>query len=273
MLQETHTSEVSNKNCEIEWGDKWFNSYGTNRSCGVSILFNPSLSYCVGDIITDTEGRFICMSVVIDNKTIICGNCYAPNADTPSFFEDIIKKLDDFVDNDLVILGGDFNLVIDPKIDRKNSLNNAHKSAEILKEYLNKAKMADSWRILNPDSAKFSWSRTNPDGSISASRLDMIFIPVAWCDKITECKIEPNRKSDHSLVSIEIRYDDIQRGPGTWKFNNNLLADSSFTDRINKVCQEINKFEGILNPDEYWVYLKKCLTNECKRYSKIKKRI
>ena len=70
-----------------------------------------------------------------------------PNKDEPAFFHKMITIVDSFQDFDMVILGGDFNLVMDPQIDRYQSDTNNHKSLEALKTYLDKANLIDIWRL------------------------------------------------------------------------------------------------------------------------------
>ena len=49
--------------------------------------------------------------------TICC--LYGPNRDDPNFFTELFSKIDQ-IGNDSVILGGDWNLVIDPQQDYFN---------------------------------------------------------------------------------------------------------------------------------------------------------
>ena len=47
---------------------------------------------------------------------------YAPNTDKPNFFEAIKKRIENS-DQDYILICGDLNLVLDPKIDSKNYIN------------------------------------------------------------------------------------------------------------------------------------------------------
>ena len=110
--------------------------------------------------------------------------------DDPGFFTNLIEKLEEHSDADISIVGGDFNLVLDPEKDRLNSIHNPPKASNILKNYIEKAHLVDSWRIMNPDQVQFSWSRLHGK-TPCASRIDLLLIPEAWANKITESEIQP----------------------------------------------------------------------------------
>ena len=61
-------------------------------------------------------------------------NIYAPNEDDPNFFADVSYHLLDFKCDEIVI-GGDFNLVLDVEKDKKGGLARTHKkSLEVVKD-------------------------------------------------------------------------------------------------------------------------------------------
>ena len=53
-----------------------------------------------------------------ENKTITLGNIYASNDDNSNFFKNVLSHLLSFECED-IILGGDFNLVLDVQNDKK----------------------------------------------------------------------------------------------------------------------------------------------------------
>lgn len=101
-----------------EWGGKVFYSHGSSASRGSCILFNPSLDVTVLNSKLDNHGRFIILDVQILDKTysIVC--IYAPNIDSPSFFDRLSADISGFA-CESVIIGGDFNFVFNTDIDKK----------------------------------------------------------------------------------------------------------------------------------------------------------
>ena len=48
----------------------------------------------------------------------------------------------------------------------------------------------------------------------------------------------PSYKSDHSILSLTIKLNEIKRGPGTWKFNCCLLKNTDYIKIINDTIIE-----------------------------------
>ena len=69
---------------------------------------------------------------------------YAPNDDDPSFFEGFFSHLQDFQCED-IILGGDFNLILNLEKDKKGGL---AKAANTIKDHVAKLDLVDAWRVL-----------------------------------------------------------------------------------------------------------------------------
>ena len=54
-----------------------------------------------------------------------------------------------------------------------------------------------------------------------------------------ECEIIPGYRSDHSgvLLNLQINFD-TEKGRGYWKFNNTLLKDIEYVNKVKKVINE-----------------------------------
>ena len=78
----------------------------------------------------DPTGRYIICDLVANGKLITLVNVYAPNEDDPNFFKTLAEHIEDF-QKDEIVIGGDFNLVLDVEKDKKGGLpktnNNARK--------------------------------------------------------------------------------------------------------------------------------------------------
>lgn len=71
----------------------------------------------------DNEGRYILLKLLINDNQFVYGNIYAPNkvVDRETFFKEINTMLESLnvTENDNTILGGDWNTVLNPKLDKK----------------------------------------------------------------------------------------------------------------------------------------------------------
>ena len=70
----------------------------------------------VNKCIVDPDGRYILLDTAINNYRLSIANIYAPNGDEPGFYAQLFKSIQQ-LDNCEVIIGGDFNLVIDSQLD------------------------------------------------------------------------------------------------------------------------------------------------------------
>ena len=79
----------------------------------------------------------------------------------------------DFQCNDMII-GGDFNLVLDIDIDKMGGLAKTHTIAvKVIKDHMTELDLVDVWRLLNPDGCRFTWCRQKPENHC---RLDFFLV-------------------------------------------------------------------------------------------------
>ena len=82
-------------------------------------LFNSNFNFQILKFFSDPEGRFVMVDIKLESKifkTLV--NIYAPNEEKLTFFQNILNQLLCF-DCSEIILGGDFNLVLDVQKDKK----------------------------------------------------------------------------------------------------------------------------------------------------------
>lgn len=95
------------------------------------------------------------VTVEIYNTPIILGNIYVPNFDDERFIYTVLATLPNIHTHNL-ILAGDFNLVMDPVLDRlSNRQSVLTKSAKVLQTFLKSANVVDVWRHLNKRKRKY----------------------------------------------------------------------------------------------------------------------
>ena len=111
-MQEVHCTEATIDKRKSEWGYKALISCFSGNSAGVCILFNNNFKFDILKTFSDPSGRYIVCDIRTDEKLFTLANIYAPNEDDPTFFKQVFDHLHDFVCEE-IILGGDFNLVLD----------------------------------------------------------------------------------------------------------------------------------------------------------------
>ena len=143
-LQETHSEPEDEIIWASEWGGDILFSHGNRRSRGVCILLLKGMKKRCSNISTDNVGRYIKTDIEINNCVVSVCNIYAPNEDSPSFFEEINKTMAISTNNIIII--GDFNLVMNTAVDRIGSHNNKIKSKEVIEKMERDLLVDDIWR-------------------------------------------------------------------------------------------------------------------------------
>ena len=239
-LQDTHFTKNIEKIVRMQWGLEVISSYGTSDSRGVSILFNNNFEYKITEIIRDNYGNYIIPNILIEQKySITLVNIYGPNQDNPDFYRDLRQKLTD-IESDYSIICGDFNLVQNFELDCDQYLRHNNPRAvnevNILKEELN---LVDPWRVYNFEAKKYTWFRKNPT---KKARLDFFLISESLLTIVDDVRIIPGYRSDHSIISLDIKISNFVNGKGFWKFNNSLLTDKIFVEKVKNVIRH-TKYE------------------------------
>ncbi|KAL9982975.1 hypothetical protein ACROYT_G005090 [Oculina patagonica] len=258
---------------EAEWGGKTAYSHGSSHSRGVMILFKPRLDVSIEKISTDNYGRCVLAETILSDKKTIFVNIYAPNEARHqiSFLAELSNSfLREYI-NDNVVLGGDFNCVIDSLDKRGGKPFDAKKASVVeLRTLISTNNLVDCWRFKNPDSCGITWS--NPSRKIQ-SRLDYLLVSKNLCKLIRECNIIPNIHSDHSAVALNITFDEDSppRGPGFWKFNNSLLLDIDYVELLTfKIREFVIRHQQVNDKGLFWEMIKMELRAFTIKYSKRK---
>ena len=139
------------KNCGNLNGGKWllFASF-TSNSRGVAILIRNSINVKVNAIFKDPNGRFLIISATLNELPVTLVNVYGPNNDDPDFLLEVFAEIDQF-DNEFLIVGGDFNTVID-HLDYQGSRQHHSniKTSEMLSVIMEEYGLCDVWRSFHP---------------------------------------------------------------------------------------------------------------------------
>ena len=106
-------------------------------------------------VTADQQGRSVVVIGILYNVPLILANVYAPNWDDVQFMKKIMSSLP-CLNTHRLILGGNFNCVLDPILGRSSNTNyNISKSARTINAFLQMYNMSDPWRSLYPNSKHY----------------------------------------------------------------------------------------------------------------------
>lgn len=256
FLQETHSVEADTKFWRLQWGEPVFFSHGTSHSAGVMILFNRfpgNVIHCK----SDPDGHWLMVVSEINGSNFIMLSVYgytnrAQNKKLLSFLCDKLEqwKLSYLVDK--VIVGGDFNVVPDPFLDRFPPRASCYILDDIILNLVTKVSLCDYWRLENPAATLYTWF--NPSINGQCSRIDYWLISNNLINDISKCEISASPLTDHCLISLSISLTKEGHRNIIWKFNNSLLHNDNFCTEVKNLAVEINQLE--MSHSSKWEWFK-----------------
>ena len=199
-------------------------------------------------------------------------NLYAPNNDEPRFFQDFFVHLDDF-QCDHLIIGGDFNLVLDLNKDKKGGRYKTHtNSVKTLEKFIDELNLIDVWRVLNPDILRYTWRQKNPE---IHCRLDFFLVSQSLMCYVIGADITMGFKTDHPMIVINVALHSNERGSGYWKLNTSFLSEIDCVNQIRSVVKNVHdeyKHDNNMNPALLWEVIKLKIREQSLRYAANKKK-
>lgn len=177
----------------------------------------------------DKNGRFLLVDCVLNMNRVTLVNIYGPNYDDPAFSNDLLLRLAAVEGHCLV--GGDFNLVLNPAIDRSSPKSlTPSGAASILNHGIIELGLCDVWHTLNHNKKDFSFFSNDHN---SYSRTDMFLAPQNILNRIKDCSYLAAVLSDHNPVKMTWVMDSIQPPSNRWRFKTFMLKDPEFIAHMN----------------------------------------
>ena len=180
FLQETHSSVKDEKLWNDEFEGQLFFSHGKTNSCGVAIGFVAKKALNILNIKRANLGRILVIEVKIDQSAFVLINIYKANTDSEQLhtLNDLINIPENFEDiqNKSVVLGGDFNVILNPSLDLEvGKPVIKKKTIAKLIQITENLDLCDNWRIGNSKRKRFTF-RQHHSTSFVQRRLDYFFV-------------------------------------------------------------------------------------------------
>ena len=106
-----------------------------------------------------------------------------------------------------------------------------------------KHNLIDAFRKLYPKRRLYTFSETRGN---SKSRIDRLYLSSNIIGRVQKIIYENNQESDHKMVYLKLEKQ-VEMGPGIWMFNNSLLQDIVFTNKIKVI---ITKYKNAHFPNK-----------------------
>uniref|UniRef100_A0A3Q2CN90 exodeoxyribonuclease III n=1 Tax=Cyprinodon variegatus TaxID=28743 RepID=A0A3Q2CN90_CYPVA len=260
FVQETRLSPLDSQMLSVGWAGFVGAASGSSKSRGVTTLISKHLQFKCLKQSKDDAGRTL----------LLLSNVYAPNIDDPTFFGQLEKKIIDMGDYP-VILGGDFNEVMDPVLDRSSKLVQVSRTHTALKGMSEACALIEVWWLQNPSGWDYTFF-SSPHHSFS--RIDFFLVSQSLISAAASSTIGNIILSDHSPVYLHMfAFNTTTRTP-RWRLNSSLLLDETFKESLRS---QINLYIETNVPSApsagvAWEALKAFLRGHIIQYASFKKR-
>ena len=224
-------------------------------------------------IYSDPNGRYIIAKLKVGDEELFVANVYAPNQHNKklTFIKNLVPDLIAKTDITKLIIIGDWNCTLMPK-DKAGGLpwretEYRNSIISLMKEF----GLNDIYRKLHPNTRAFTYESKSLK---LKSRIDYFFISNPMTANVKNAESRASIAPDHraTFLSLEIQ-GDFKRGPGSWKFNNQLLEDENYLQLVNRTYPEIlEKYKDLENKRLLWEMIKMEIRASTITYSKNKRR-
>nr|XP_055075140.1 uncharacterized protein LOC129454616 [Misgurnus anguillicaudatus] len=199
FLQETHlgTGKIFEKLKDY----KSLYTTQTSTRTGVAILIKKEIyeeTSCT--IERDHAGCYILVKCTLNGQLFTLMSVYNCHTDIKPLLT--LRSVLEKHAEDILLIGGDFNLALNPYLDRTSTKRNKTHSLlrPIVKELMTSFKLVDVWRRFHPTDRQYSYQQKHVE-----SRLDYIFVPEESMRYIETCEISRYKScSDHYPVVFEV---------------------------------------------------------------------
>ncbi|KAK6165076.1 hypothetical protein SNE40_023679 [Patella caerulea] len=229
-LQETHIGNISEGIKLERLGNfKAFWSFGAINQYGVGILINKNINFNLIKFDYDFAGRMLCLDVLISSVKFRFLNIYAPVVVTErrEFFNYIYKFC---LTSSILCLGGDFNCILSLRDKIGGNPDSGREGYIQLNKIIVDFNLLDVYRHLHPQGNVTTWR-----GVGVSTRIDRLYFSARFANSFNCYSIFPCSFSDHDYIFCTVSLnDELNIGPGFWKFNNSILDREEFVSSFRE---------------------------------------
>lgn len=203
FLQETRIGPNDQKVLEnIPGWQSYFTVYKSN-SRGVAILIKNDLlfKYLCHD--EDGDGGYIVLFCQINGHTYTLVNVYKHK-----FHSEMLMRLAQYLQqtaDGTLVIGGDFNGVLDPRWDRNHPCDGAKPDIH-LSYFTSSLSVTDVWSTRYPTVTDFTYEQND-----SSSRIDMFFMLPKDMNLVKTIRVQETNISDHKPLALELQQEDTPK--------------------------------------------------------------
>ena len=188
-------------------------------------------------------------------KLSLC-NIYAPNNQTEQleFLQELNNCLRDKAELTTLIVGGDWNCTLSRSDKVGGKPWKATNYRNLVLTSMDIFDLIDIQRVKHPKLRKYSYESK---ALKVKSRIDFFLVAKGLEQYVRKSEIYSSIAPDHKAIYISMSWTNpTPRGPGLWKFNNSLLNDEEYVNKIRETyAQTCIYYSDSVNKRLFWEML------------------
>ena len=169
-------------------------------------------------------------------------------------------------DSKRLVLMGDWNAILDPKIDKvRRGASRLGRCESSLVGFVTRHGLVDRFRLDHPGREMWTWLDSSPSAKVG-SYLDRVLVRRADIDFVSCPTFHLIAWTDHKLIRISLRLVNRPSLAGYWKFNTSLLEIRDFRDRLESLIQRA--LVGAVTGNRWWASLKHRIRDLATKYGR-----
>uniref|UniRef100_A0A673MHH2 exodeoxyribonuclease III n=1 Tax=Sinocyclocheilus rhinocerous TaxID=307959 RepID=A0A673MHH2_9TELE len=171
----------------------------------------------------------------------------------------------------LVVLGGDFNAVLGPQLDRSHASKSDSVISGCFNSFLRHSNICDVWCLQNDGARDYTFFSARHK---SYSRTDYLLMSPSLIPYISKVNILPIILSDHFPLISPLTPTSLGAKRNRWRFNTSLLQDCTFVADLRSYLMDflqINR-DSASDPQVLWETTKCFIRGKCLSFSSFNKK-
>ena len=202
-MQDTHFTCAAD--CQVLEDDYVvLSAYGSCNGIGFSWLIGCRLNAEVNLVLADDRDALVVADVAVKSFEFWVAAVYAPNiaAEMVPFFFQLAPFVDDPIQ---IVFVGDWNAILDPKIDRVGSgATGSGRCESSLIDFMTCHNLVNRFRLEHPERERWTWLDSSPSHRVR-SYLDRVLVRRADIDFVTCPTFHYVAQTNHRLVKVCLR--------------------------------------------------------------------
>lgn len=236
-LQETNWKNDTMHDFEKTWdGGVLYNNGDGRLGRGVAILIRENIGVKGKTVYKDNEGKCMVVEMEYEEKKVLIVNVHAPTEqkEKKEFFNVLRGLVKNYKE---IIMMGDFNTVFSKQDMAEGMVFKTDTGRKELKVLMEEKNMIDVWRERNEKKKEFS--RRQIVGSfVCQTRIDFILCTRNVENFIDNIRFKETSLSDHKFLTFNLDWSNMQRGPGVWILNTQILKNENYVSTVKEMIEK-----------------------------------